>query len=132
MNLIRTIALMSAVLVSAHATAGMISLDSLLYGKTDETSVRKAILEAAMKYGKVVFYFGTESCKYCVTTKAAIHALLSQFPDVMFVLIDLTKYPFLKNGTWPKIRFHKNSTFLQETGSLTQVKLKALLNQYYR
>ena len=90
------------------------------------------MLEAVVQYGKVVLYFGADWCKYCKSTKAAILELLSQFPDVMFIIADITKYPFLKNGTIPKVRFHKNGAFLEETGSLNKIRLKALLNQYYR
>lgn len=132
MNLFEKIALAAAFMAVAPAYTGMIILESLLNGARDEASVRKALLEAVMKYGKVVLYFGRDTCKYCVTTKAAIHELLSKYPDVMFVMVDIIKYPFLKKGTVPKVRFHKNGNFLEETNSLTQVRLKALLNQYYR
>ncbi len=131
MNMIKKIALLVAVIAAVPVHAGMISLDSMLNGRRDEVSIRKVLFEAVMKYGKVVLYFGAEWCGACRSTKTAILELLSQFPDVMFVLVDLTKYPSLKTGSIPKIRFHKNGAFLQETGSLSKVRLKALLNQYY-
>ena len=97
MNLVKKIIIALSVMVGSPAAAGMISLDSMLNGAHDEVAVRKALLEAVVQYGKVVLYFGADWCKYCKSTKAAILELLSQFPDVMFIISDITKYPFLKN-----------------------------------
>lgn len=132
MKLFKKIAFGIALALGFQASAGVINLDSLLNGKRDEATVRKVLLECVQKYGKVVLYSGADWCKFCRSTKAAILALMSQFPDVMFIIVDTDLYRFLKNGTIPKVRFHKNGVLLQETGSLDKPRLKALLNQYYR
>jgi hypothetical protein len=133
MNYMKNIGLMFGLLIGIHAYSGVISLSSLVQKKSDEAVVRKAILEYIQKHPKVVFYFGIENCKSCTTTKAAITKLLSQFPDVMFVLVDLAQYKYLKAGSWPRLKFHKNSIVLEETTRpVTMPELKALLNTYYR
>lgn len=132
MNFIKKIAVALGLFIGAQAHAGVIYLDSLLHGARNEAAVRKAILEYIQTHGKVVFYFGTENCKACISTKDAINKLLSQFPDVIFVIVDLAQYGYLKGASWPRLRFHKNGTFLTETKSLTMPQLKALLNSYYR
>lgn len=133
MNLFEKIALTAVFMAMAPSYTGMISLESMLNGARDEASVRKALLETVMKYGKLVLYFGTQSCPPCRVTKAAIEALLSKYPDIMFVMIDLGKYPSLREDSWPKTEFFKNSTSLEKkSGRLDQAALKALLDKYYR
>jgi thiol-disulfide isomerase/thioredoxin len=132
MNISKKIALGLALVAGIQATAGMQNLDTLLSRAADKTSAFKLIEEIVKKYPKLVLYFGKDSCKFCKTTKAAIAQLLSSYPDVMFIMIDLGKYPFFKNGTMPKVRFHLNGIEAKITDSLTVAQLKAYLDQYYR
>jgi thiol-disulfide isomerase/thioredoxin len=132
MNLFKKIALGIALVAGFQVSAGVINLTSLLNGKRDETTVRKVIFECTQKYPKLVFFFGTELCRPCRKMKEHILALLNKYRDVMFVFIDLAKYPYLKEGSWPKIEFCVPPRPFPKKGYLTQQELDNLLNQYYR
>lgn len=139
MNICKKIALGLALIAGMHATAAQLTFDAFIKGAANKDMVFRALGEVVKKYPKLVIYFGKKACKYCVKTEQSIAALLAQYPDVMFVMIDLAKYPFFANGavfkksnTVPKVRFLLNGIEITITDSLTVAELKALLDQYYR
>src|SRR5438477_1058056 len=98
MNLCKKIALGLAFMAGFQATAGQLAFDVFLKGAANKDMAFRALGEVVKKYPKLVIYFGKKACKYCVKTEQSITTLLAQYPDVMFVMIDLAKYPFFKNG----------------------------------
>jgi|GEM_PF-5456814 len=125
MNYITKIAILSLSFVGLALNPAYVALDTLLPGKLDENAAFQALLECVQKYNKLVLCFDVKKSAH----KNAMMKVLSQYPDIMFIFVDITKYPFFKKKL---LRFHKNSFLLEETNQLSYVQLQAMLNKYYR
>lgn len=134
MNLFKKITLGLATLVTINAVSAVnqINFDAFIKGSVSKAAAFKVLEEIAKKYPMLVVYFGQKPCKYCVKTEKAIADLSKEYSDVIFVMVNLAKYPFFKNGTWPKVRFLKNGiSCCPEKNSLNTAELKKLLDQFY-
>jgi hypothetical protein len=132
MNYMKKIGLVLSLSVVIPLSSAVVSLDTLLQNKSNEAVVRKAILEYIQKHNKVVFCFdAATNVKSFANMQQTITKLLIDYPDVMFVLVDVAKYNYLKEKS-SFLRLYKNTSPVVETKMLSHAKLAALLNQHYR
>jgi hypothetical protein len=119
-------------LASTIIYSKMVTFDAVLKNHPGKNYTR-TLTDAIEEAGNVVVYVGSEKrCKFCKITMDAIRKLLSEFPDVLFIIIGSDTYPNFKSGTIPKLKFYVNGLFITVTDSQNINQLRASLKKYYR
>jgi hypothetical protein len=132
MNYLKKIGLALSLFI-LKINSGVILFDSLVHNTRQEAVVRKAIFEYIEKHNKVVFCFDTATnVKSFANMQQIITKLIKEYPDVMFVLVDLAQYKCLKETSMSSfVRLYKNTSPVEQTKMLSHAGLVALLNKHF-